>query len=599
MLTSVKFWLVTSGLSNGKKQSSPDHAVWGWVGRGLLRLGLGALLVLAASSMAQAGSKLSADLQQLHSGGDTDVIVQFKRIPQDADLRPFAASQIKTRYRHMKAVHLKLPAAAIRALESNPLVTYVSPNRPIHGALDITTQAVNANLVWQNFGLDGTGVGVAIIDSGIASHPDIKSRIVYSKSFIPGLNASDQYGHGTHVAGIVGGNGANSTGNQYTRTFKGVAPNVNLINLRVLDQNGAGYDSNLIAAIDAAISLRTSYNIRIINLSLGRPVFESYTLDPVCQAVEQAWNAGIVVVVAAGNNGRDDSLGTHGYGTIASPGNDPWVITVGATKTLGTPSTADDSIATFSSKGPTLLDHIVKPDLVAPGNNIVSLMANNCTLVKQYPSTKLPGNYYFTPSPPPPPYSNSYFQLSGTSMATPVVSGAAALLLQANPALTPDQVKARLMKTAAKTYPLYSTGVEVNSGILFNNQADIFTMGAGYLDINAALNNADLVTVPAISPQAVLYNNQVYIVFAQNVIWGTPLNFATNVVWGTSNQWAFNIVWGTTEFSATSAAGLPLPWGASTADWGNAAVGAQNVIWGTTANPSSNLQNFASDDGDR
>ncbi len=126
------------------------------------------------------------------------------------------------------------------------------------------------------------------------------SRIVYSQSFVTGLTGTDLYGHGTHVAGIVGANGANSTGPGFTRTFNGMAPNVNLINLQVLDQNGSGTDSNVIAALDEAITLQEHrYNIRVINLSLGRAVFESYKVDPICQAAEAAWSSGIVVVAAA------------------------------------------------------------------------------------------------------------------------------------------------------------------------------------------------------------------------------------------------------------------------------------------------------------
>src|SRR5579885_3063506 len=127
---------------------------------------------------------------------------------------------------------------------------------------------------------------------------------------------------------------------------------------------------------------------------MGRPVFESYTQDPLCQAAEQAWKAGIVVVVAAGNSGRDNSRGTNGYATIQAPGNDPYVIAVGAMKTLGTASRNDDLIASYSSKGPTLIDHIVKPDLVAPGNHINSALANqNVTLFAQS-STSLEKSYY-------------------------------------------------------------------------------------------------------------------------------------------------------------------------------------------------------------
>src|SRR5262249_10245168 len=146
-----------------------------------------------------------------------------------------------------------------------------------------------------------------------------------------------------------------------------------------------GADSQVIAAIQRAIQLKDTYNIRVINLSLGRPVYESYTLDPLCQAVEAAWQAGIVVVVAAGNAGRDNSLGTQGYATIQAPGNDPNVITVGATNVHASAMRDASTITTYSSKGPTLLDHLVKPDLVAPGNNIVSLLAPGSYLATQYP----------------------------------------------------------------------------------------------------------------------------------------------------------------------------------------------------------------------
>ena len=154
--------------------------------------------------------------------------------------------------------------------------------------------AVNANTAFA-YGWDGTGIGLAIVDSGIANHPDLKTpkgalRVVYQQDFVGG-GTDDHYGHGQSVAGITGGNGASSSGSSYFHTFRGVAPNVNLINLRVLDQNGHGTDSGVIAAIRQAINSRSKYNIRVMNLSLGRPVYESYTLDPLCQAVEQAWKA--------------------------------------------------------------------------------------------------------------------------------------------------------------------------------------------------------------------------------------------------------------------------------------------------------------------
>ena len=154
--------------------------------------------------------------------------------------------------------------------------------------------------------------------------------------------------------GLIAGDGLSSTGFLYSKTFKGIAPGAKIVNLRVLDANGASTDSVVIAAIDKAISLKSTYNIRVINLSMGRAVYESYKLDPLCQAVEKAWKNGIVVVVAAGNNGRFQP--TNGYGTVTSPANDPYVITVGSMKTMGTPQRDDDLIASYSSKGPTLID---------------------------------------------------------------------------------------------------------------------------------------------------------------------------------------------------------------------------------------------------
>src|SRR5205823_3546528 len=164
---------------------------------------------------------------------------------------------------------------------------------------------------------------------------------------------------------------------------------------KVLDKNGVSDDISVINAIDRAIQLKHAYNIQVINLSLGRPIFESYKTDPLCQEVEKAWLAGITVVVAAGNGGRDNSAGTVGYATIAAPANDPLVITVGAMNTLSTPDRSDDVMTTYSSKGPTLADHIVKPDLVAPGNRIFSILDSGSTLVTQGPGNVVPLSAYY------------------------------------------------------------------------------------------------------------------------------------------------------------------------------------------------------------
>src|SRR6202140_4676296 len=270
-----------------------------------------------------------------------------------------------------------LDGNGILNLSNQSNVVYISLDRPLTPTLSNAAPAVNAFAAWQS-GYTGAGIGVAVVDSGVSSHPDLNggpwgsSRVVWNQSFVPrNASANDQFGHGTHVAGLIAGNGSSSKGTKYSKTFEGIAPQANIINLRVLDQNGVGTDS-------AEISIKSTFNIRVLNLSLGRPIYESYKMDPLCHAVEAAWKSGIVVVVAAGNNGRYQA--TNGYGTITAPGNDPYVITVGAMKPMGTPTRVDDLIASYSSKGPTALDAIAKPDILAPGNLLVSLEAPGSTL---------------------------------------------------------------------------------------------------------------------------------------------------------------------------------------------------------------------------
>ena len=187
-----------------------------------------------------------------------------------------------------------------------------------------------------------------------------------------------------------------------------MAPNANILDLRVLDSNGMSNDSVVISAIQQAVQLKSKYNVRVINLSLGRPIYESCTRDPICRAVDAAWKSGIVVVTAAGN------LGRNGYATVLSPGNNPHVITVGAMKTMSTYTRTDDLIASYSSKGPTYIDLTVKPDLVAPGNLVDSLLAPGSTLAGLYPGNVVPTSQYTTSTNPP---AGRYIQLSGSSMA--------------------------------------------------------------------------------------------------------------------------------------------------------------------------------------
>lgn len=583
--------------------------------RSASRLMLFTLFFLMAAALTLADGKrhkLSTDLDDAQSGSQgatVDVIIQFSHAPTDVQHGKVQAQGgvLKTKLDVIKGAHYSVPVDSLSGLAEDPDVAYISPNRPLSGTstLDFTPESVNAPVAWQQWGLDGTGVGVAVIDSGIVAVGDLYwwnptnqtygSRVVYSQNFVPGAtDASDQYGHGTHVAGIIASEGWFSTGSNFTHTFKGIAPNANIINLRVLDQSGVGTDSSVIAAIQTAINLKSTYNIRVINLSLGRQVFESYTLDPLCQAVEAAWNAGIVVVAAAGNQGRNNSAGTEGYGTIAAPGNDPYVITVGAMKTADTPTRNDDTIASYSSKGPTAFDYVVKPDIVAPGNQVVSTLAPNAPLLSTPTDVYLSEYSSSTTTSPNPNAKNSkknsssntstltgntistsYMRLSGTSMATPVVSAAAVLLLQQNPNLTPDQVKARLMKTASKTFPTSSTVTDPTTGIIYTDYYDIFTIGAGYLDIGAAVASNDLADASAASPAAIFdpTTQSVYLVTG------------TGVVWGDSSSWATSLVWGTNVFVNGTAVlwGTGVCWGDST-NAGFGVVWGTGVVWGDTVN---------------
>ena len=334
------------------------------------RLSIALLVLLTSLSCLSAQEKSSRDLK--NASGQVDVIVQFNR-PLTVDLHQKVSNHGGTLKRELGLVHsgvYTVPASAIPSLASDPDVAYISPDRPIHATgntggdwvNDYHTDSINAPAAWAA-GLSGSGVGVAIIDSGISTQEDIYNKsIVFSASLVPGTpSAVDQYGHGTHVAGIVAGNGQDSSDNHSFYTFRGIAGGANLINLRVLDANGNGTESSVIAAIETAILLKPFYNIRVINLSLGRPVYETYSLDPLCQAVEQAWRAGITVVVAAGNGGRDNSDNNQGYGTINAPGNDPYVITVGAMNTKGSRDRTGVVPTSYSSKGPTAFDHFVKP----------------------------------------------------------------------------------------------------------------------------------------------------------------------------------------------------------------------------------------------
>src|SRR5207248_7169632 len=256
---------------------------------------LATLTVPAFATPKPGHGKFSSDLEKAaKSGGMIDVIVQFNHLPDDVNYKflKLNGAKIRLKLHSINGASARIPVNLLPLLQAHPEIAYVTPDRPVEMTYDETASTVMADVAAQQFKVDGSGVGVAVIDSGIIDHADLrsgtdpnKSRVVYSESFVAGVSsATDQYGHGTHVAGIIGGNGASSS-----KFYSGIAPGVNILNLRVLDANGAGKDSSVIAAIQRAIALKDKYNVRVLNLSLGRKVYESYSLDPLCQAVESAW----------------------------------------------------------------------------------------------------------------------------------------------------------------------------------------------------------------------------------------------------------------------------------------------------------------------
>ena len=420
----------------------------------------------SADSEAFRGDNVSSDLREMMANDPTgkkrvDVILQAKDA-ENPSLRAIMAEngvRLQDRIGDTDTLVVSLPLGAVEALAQSGLVNHLSPDRQtlklghVENTIGATLTRAQAALGTRPaYTLDGTGIGIAIVDSGVmAGHKAFKnnggtSRLLYSQNFVTTeANADDNYGHGTHVAGVAAGNSNTSGG-------RGVAPNANIINLKVLDGLGRGQTSWLLNALEWLKLNHQTYNIRVVNLSLGGVAIDTYTNDPVCRKVQELNALGILVVAAAGNEGKN-AAGQKLYGHIHSPGNDPSVLTVGAVNTKDTDARTDDVMATFSSNGPTrsfyttangtrVYDHAIKPDLVAPGNKIVAARAKSTSyLVVNYPN--LIGGLTNLLDP-----NDNMISMSGTSMSTPVTAGAAALLFQINPNLTPQMVKMILEYTA-------------------------------------------------------------------------------------------------------------------------------------------------------
>ncbi|MEW6323545.1 MAG: S8 family peptidase [Acidobacteriota bacterium] len=463
----------------------------------------------------------------------------------------------------------EVPNWVLKRLADNPCIKAISDDRLATASNGRTAVTVGQRTVTDVLGYTGTGVGVAVIDSGITPwHDDLTvanrqgQRVAAFVDFVNGLTTPyDDWGHGTHVAGTIAGNGYDSYG-----TRKAMAPGAHIVALKALDAQGRGRISDIIAALDWAVANKAAYNIRVVNMSLGAGVFESYNTDPLTLAAKRAVDAGIVVVAAAGNLGKAAN-GQPQYGAITAPGNAPWVLTVGASSTQGTVRRQDDVIALYSSRGPTMYDFAVKPDLVAPGTGTVSLSDPTSRLYLERPQSLFSSVRQ--------PAYKPYLALSGTSMAAPVVSGVVATMIQANPNLTPNLVKAILQFTA-----------EVKSDYNY------LTQGAGFLN---ALGAVRLSRYFATAQRGQKYPNMR--AWSRHIFWGnrrvtggvlTPGGTAwgQNIVWGAdSTGTGDNIVWG--EFCGTECDnivwGSNVVWGNSDDDnivWGN--FDDDNIVWGNS-----------------
>jgi serine protease AprX len=576
--------------SNSSVQKVDTVQRYSYLTRVALALALASLFggtspATAASSQRQRGgdhAKLDRKLNDRDrevKGGTSRVIVQLKAGKDaSADVTKLGG-RLGRRLSLMNGLVVELPNKMLRKLADNPNVERLVWDRPLDAKMNRVAVTVGARAVRAAYGYTGAGVGVAVIDSGVTAwHDDLtaygSSSLVKKKNgqrvtafvdFVQGRTVPyDDFGHGTHVSGIIAGNGYDTLGAR-----AGIAPEAHIVSLKVLDSQGRGVISDVIAALDYAVANKALYNIRVINLSVGAAITESYTTDPLTLAAKRAVDAGIVVVAAAGNLGKN-AQGQTQYGGITAPGNAPWVLTVGASSHEGTVTRADDTMAGFSSRGPSRLDYQAKPDVVAPGVGTVSLSDATSVLYLTKPAFRLAGSLLTGTKP--------YLSLSGTSMASPVVAGTVALMLQANPKLTPNLVKAMLQYTA-EVYPAYNP----------------LTQGAGFLNTKGAVDLARAFKNPVAgqpypsnahwSKKLIWGNHRIsHGVIKPNapawklgVVWGAPKDLsAQNIVWGTfCDDDCDNVVWGTHDAEDNVA-------------WGVATVQATNIVWGT----------YAEEDGD-
>ncbi len=391
---------------------------------------LGALAVLSAGVLS--GSSTTA---RDHGRSKLLIATEPGQASAVADAAARMGAEVIAEMPNVDVLSAEVPNGAIAELAALPQVISLAPDMAadVNFADPLATAAaasaatvadtVNADQA-QAAGLDGRGIDVAVIDSGVAPVAGLSGKVVNGPDFsadaaYSNLAGQDGLGHGTHMAGIIAGRDT-ATG------AKGIAPGARIVNVKVSSYDGRTTVESVIQGLDWVVEQKKSkvYNIRVVNLSFGVDGITDYVGDPLSIAVENAWKAGIVVVVSAGNDGATAT-------SLGSPATDPYVIAVGASDARSTPATSDDTIAPFSSIG----TYDRGPDVVAPGVGVVSLRVPGSVIDESYPEARM---------------SSTLFRGNGTSQSAAVVSGVAALMLQANPALTPNEIKARLKKSAIR-----------------------------------------------------------------------------------------------------------------------------------------------------
>ena len=541
------------------------------------------------------GNLLSTDLLQLVVSGDDRPVRAIVRGDVNAIQTAAARDGIPVLRVLSGLVVVEAKPSALAALQNVAGVLSISLDNLVRPTMTVSDRAMAADQARAGSGgllgallgtpaVNGKGIGVAVVDSGIATHAALSGKVVASVNYATGESTTtDAYGHGTHIAGIIAGSISYGPTSLYKN---GVAPGAHLVNVRVLNRAGVGYTSDVIAGIQWVLANRTKYAIRVMNLSLGHPIQQPCAFDPLCLAAEDAAARGLVVVASAGNSGKD-AEGRPVIGSVSTPGNAPGVITVGALNTWNTVSRGDDTVATYSSRGPTRYDMVLKPDAVAPGNKIVSLEAAGSYLSTQYPSLHVAGSG-----------TNAYSMMSGTSMAAAMVSGGAALLLQSTPSLTPRHVKVALQVTAE-----------------FMPEAGLVAGGTGSVNLHAARKvasgNDSLLSVLSallvggtpvtgsgfayLQPGARLDQSggapRVFgLIDARRPGWASRYSSTTpaQIIWGDVNMWTADqqIIWGDHIFNP---AGQQIIWGDQIYNptgqqiiWGDQVYdpSGQQIIWG-------------------